>query len=124
VTIAEVLKARGYVTRIIGKWHLGDQRPFIPTRQGFDSPIRVRSSQGADPGVARTIYDIRGQALNQHFRTVCSLLIIGVATSSHLLASDGEEHVSVVQVPEAGSSVLLLGAAVVGLLLVVRRFKK
>lgn len=36
VTIAEVLKPAGYVTMLIGKWHLGDQLPFLPTRQGFD----------------------------------------------------------------------------------------
>ena len=36
VTIAELLKARGYATACIGKWHLGDQLPFLPRRQGFD----------------------------------------------------------------------------------------
>lgn len=36
ITIAEVLKETGYATGIIGKWHLGDQSPFLPTRQGFD----------------------------------------------------------------------------------------
>lgn len=36
VTIAEVLKELGYATAIIGKWHLGDQPRFLPTRQGFD----------------------------------------------------------------------------------------
>ncbi len=36
VTVAEVLKGRGYATACIGKWHLGDQPPFLPTRQGFD----------------------------------------------------------------------------------------
>ncbi len=36
VTIAEVLKSAGYATTCIGKWHLGDQPPFLPTRQGFD----------------------------------------------------------------------------------------
>lgn len=36
VTIAEVLKGVGYATTCIGKWHLGDQPPFLPTRQGFD----------------------------------------------------------------------------------------
>jgi arylsulfatase A-like enzyme len=35
-TIAEVLKAVGYATACIGKWHLGDQPPFLPTKQGFD----------------------------------------------------------------------------------------
>lgn len=36
MTIAEVLKARGYATACVGKWHLGDQPAFLPTRQGFD----------------------------------------------------------------------------------------
>lgn len=36
VTIAEVLQARGYRTACIGKWHLGDQPEFLPTRHGFD----------------------------------------------------------------------------------------
>jgi arylsulfatase A-like enzyme len=36
ITIAEVLKSRGYATACIGKWHLGDQPQFLPTRQGFD----------------------------------------------------------------------------------------
>ncbi|MEL6109787.1 MAG: PVC-type heme-binding CxxCH protein, partial [Planctomycetota bacterium] len=35
-TIADVLKRRSYATAIIGKWHLGDQPRFLPTRQGFD----------------------------------------------------------------------------------------
>ncbi len=37
VTIAEVLKQAGYATACIGKWHLGDQPEFLPTRQGFDT---------------------------------------------------------------------------------------
>jgi len=36
ITIAERLKERGYATTMIGKWHLGDQPEFLPTRQGFD----------------------------------------------------------------------------------------
>jgi len=35
-TIAELLKAQGYATMCIGKWHLGDQPEFLPTRHGFD----------------------------------------------------------------------------------------
>jgi arylsulfatase A len=36
VTLAELLKANGYATMCIGKWHLGDVEPFLPTQQGFD----------------------------------------------------------------------------------------
>ncbi len=36
VTIAEQLKQVSYATACIGKWHLGDQLEFLPTRQGFD----------------------------------------------------------------------------------------
>ncbi|EPR67856.1 sulfatase-like hydrolase/transferase [Cyclobacterium qasimii] len=36
VTIAEVLKGVGYITGLIGKWHLGDQPEFLPNNQGFD----------------------------------------------------------------------------------------
>ena len=35
-TIAEMLKAKGYKTAIYGKWHLGDDQKFLPTRHGFD----------------------------------------------------------------------------------------
>ena len=41
VTIAEVLGAAGYATACIGKWHLGDQAEFLPTRQGFDQFLGV-----------------------------------------------------------------------------------
>ena len=36
VTIAEVLKDAGYATACIGKWHLGDNPEFLPTKQGFE----------------------------------------------------------------------------------------
>ena len=36
MTIAEVVKQRGYATAIYGKWHLGHHPQFLPTRHGFD----------------------------------------------------------------------------------------
>ncbi len=36
MTIAEVLKQKGYATACFGKWHLGHQPKFLPTSQGFD----------------------------------------------------------------------------------------
>ena len=45
VTIPEALKAAGYRTACIGKWHLGDKEPFRPEDRGFDVVFR-RSHRG------------------------------------------------------------------------------
>ncbi|MEJ7766970.1 MAG: arylsulfatase [Chitinophagaceae bacterium] len=45
VTIAELMKKAGYITSIIGKWHLGDNYPFRPMEQGFDQSL-VHSGGG------------------------------------------------------------------------------
>lgn len=37
ITLAEIVKQKGYATICIGKWHLGHREPFLPTKQGFDS---------------------------------------------------------------------------------------
>lgn len=36
ITLAELLRERGYATACIGKWHLGWQSAFRPKRHGFD----------------------------------------------------------------------------------------
>jgi arylsulfatase A len=36
VTIADLLKTKGYATMCIGKWHVGDKPETLPTAQGFD----------------------------------------------------------------------------------------
>jgi arylsulfatase A-like enzyme len=46
VTIAEALKARGYATAHIGKWHLGGEG-FGPEKQGFD--INIAGDQTGTP---------------------------------------------------------------------------
>jgi len=37
VTLAKILKERGYATACVGKWHLGHQAQFTPRQHGFDS---------------------------------------------------------------------------------------
>jgi arylsulfatase A len=36
VTIADMLKQKGYATQCVGKWHLGDRPEYLPTNQGFN----------------------------------------------------------------------------------------
>ena len=54
ITIASILKSRGYATRLIGKWHCGDQPEFLPTQFGFDGYFGIPFSndmgrqEGAD----------------------------------------------------------------------------
>jgi arylsulfatase A len=46
ITIAELLKPRGYATAIVGKWHLGSLKPFLPMAQGFDMRMTAPRDDG------------------------------------------------------------------------------
>ncbi|MBN1387563.1 MAG: sulfatase-like hydrolase/transferase [Bacteroidales bacterium] len=43
ITIAEVLKAEGYVTGLFGKWHVGSDLNHGPLSQGFDEFYGIRN---------------------------------------------------------------------------------
>jgi len=49
ITVAEILKGQGYATKMIGKWHLGDQPEFLPTRHGFDHYFGLPYSNDMTP---------------------------------------------------------------------------
>jgi len=53
ITLAQLLKTRGYATCCIGKWHLGHLRPFLPTRHGFDHyfGLPYSNDMSADPKI-------------------------------------------------------------------------
>jgi arylsulfatase A len=48
-TIAELLKSVRYATAAVGKWHLGDDKTFLPTRQGFDEYFGLPYSNDLTP---------------------------------------------------------------------------
>jgi arylsulfatase A-like enzyme len=49
LTIAEVAQSAGYKTGMFGKWHLGDQPEFLPTRQGFEDYFGIPYSHDISP---------------------------------------------------------------------------
>jgi len=61
VTIADVLKRRGYATACIGKWHLGHLPEFLPRQQGFDyyygipysNDMRIKRGDKSGPPLMR-----------------------------------------------------------------------
>ncbi len=49
LTIAELLKKKGYATKCIGKWHLGHTEKFLPRTQGFDEYYGILYSNDMRP---------------------------------------------------------------------------
>jgi arylsulfatase A-like enzyme len=49
ITYAEVLKAGGYRTAFLGKWHVG-KAPYLPEAQGFDTVVGGRGFRGPPGG--------------------------------------------------------------------------
>lgn len=47
--LSELLKTQGYATAAYGKWHLGHQPPFLPTRRGFDEFFGIPYSNDNGP---------------------------------------------------------------------------
>lgn len=49
ITLADLLKAAGYATGMVGKWHLGDHSPSLPNDMGFDSYFGAHYSNDMEP---------------------------------------------------------------------------
>lgn len=51
ITLAQMLKKRGYATMCVGKWHLGHLAQYLPTNRGFDEYFGIPYSNDMDPRV-------------------------------------------------------------------------
>jgi arylsulfatase A len=49
ITLAQLLKSKGYVIGMAGKWHLGHHPRFLPTRHGFDEYLGLPYSNDMWP---------------------------------------------------------------------------
>jgi arylsulfatase len=50
-TLGDLLKAQGYKTQCIGKWHLGCTPDYLPTKRGFDHYLGIPYSNDMTPSV-------------------------------------------------------------------------
>jgi len=62
-TIAEMLKARGYATGMVGKWHLGCFVPYLPLQHGFDEYLGLPYSNDMWP------VDYDGNPVSEGFKS-------------------------------------------------------
>ncbi|WP_370171925.1 MULTISPECIES: sulfatase family protein [Hyphomonas] len=49
ITLADILKADGYKTAMVGKWHIGDRAPSLPHLMGFDQFFGALYSNDMEP---------------------------------------------------------------------------
>jgi arylsulfatase A len=61
ITLAELLRGRGYATACIGKWHLGWNPAFRPLKQGFDEFFGLPySNDSTEWGVGEAFAQVMG----------------------------------------------------------------
>jgi arylsulfatase A len=92
VTVAERLKALGYTTACIGKWHLGDQPEFLPTRQGFDRSFGIPYSNDMQRKSAET-----GQAVVPLMRDGKVVELLTDAMQSRIVERSTDEAVAFIR---------------------------
>ncbi|MCC9604566.1 sulfatase [Blastopirellula sp. JC732] len=71
-TLAEICKQKDYATAIYGKWHLGDEKEFLPLQHGFDDYVGLPYSNDMwpyHPG-------LRDKSLEQRKKTYPDLPLI------------------------------------------------
>ncbi|MBL1217119.1 MAG: arylsulfatase [Planctomycetes bacterium] len=93
MTIAEVLKQRGYATAAVGKWHLGHHKQFLPLQQGFDEYLGLPYSNDMWPvdfdGTPLTEENPRGKAWKLKYPQLP--LIDGDETVDRILDLKGQD---------------------------------
>jgi arylsulfatase A-like enzyme len=78
ITLADVLRANGYATGMVGKWHLGDRSPSLPNDMGFQDFFGALYSNDMEPFALYRNRDIEVEApadqtrLNEWYGTAAS----------------------------------------------------
>jgi arylsulfatase A len=69
-TVATALKARGYATACIGKWHLGHLAPHRPIDHGFDYYYGIPYSNDMQPSILKRMDEVIEQPVKQENLTL------------------------------------------------------
>ena len=69
ITLAEALKAQGYATSCVGKWHLGHHHQYLPLQQGFDEYFGIPYSNDMEAVVYMEGNNVVEQTVDQRFTT-------------------------------------------------------
>ncbi|MEO6724981.1 MAG: sulfatase-like hydrolase/transferase, partial [Blastocatellia bacterium] len=69
-TVASALKARGYATAAIGKWHLGHIAPYRPIDHGFEYYFGIPYSNDMQPSILMRNGDVIEQPVKQETLTL------------------------------------------------------
>ncbi|TBN06331.1 N-acetylgalactosamine-6-sulfatase [Hyunsoonleella flava] len=69
ITIAELLKTKGYKTGIVGKWHLGHREKYLPLQQGFDSYFGIPYSNDMTSVVYMRDNEVESYKVDQRYTT-------------------------------------------------------
>jgi arylsulfatase A-like enzyme len=69
-TVATALKARGYATACIGKWHLGHLKPHRPIDHGFEYYYGIPYSNDMQPSVLKRMDEVIEQPVKQETLTL------------------------------------------------------
>lgn len=69
ITIAEILKEKGYRTGVVGKWHLGHMEKFLPLNQGFDEYFGIPYSNDMASVVYMRGNEVEEFKVDQHYTT-------------------------------------------------------
>ncbi len=68
--VSEALKARGYATAAIGKWHLGHVAPYRPIDRGFEYYFGIPYSNDMQPSILMRNGDVIEQPVKQETLTL------------------------------------------------------
>ena len=69
ITIANILKEKGYATGHIGKWHLGHREKFLPLQRGFDEYFGIPYSNDMQSVVYLRGNEVVEFEVDQHYTT-------------------------------------------------------